>query len=212
MNVSLVLFSLILYYSCMPHLANCLIPETMSPSNMRNDHNNAKADCYTPAEISAGFNASAISSEFPKRVNPFLKDVVNFDELNGNREEEDEDDENVRRMYNNNLKRASEPAIMHSASTEMINEEDEGVDEEVVEGEEEEEEDDATRTIEEVGQEQQPNQDECNQNETIDVENNSSKMMQDSDGEVLSFYICVLELKYWFYHSYGKQLFHAEQA
>ncbi|XP_065092939.1 kinesin-like protein KIF13A isoform X4 [Ochlerotatus camptorhynchus] len=169
-------------------------PETMSPSNMRNDHNNAKSDCYTPAEISAGFNASAISSEFPKRVNPFLKDVANFDELNGNREEEEEDededdDEDAHRPYNNHLKRASEPAIMHSASTDMISEEDEGVDEEVEEEEEEEEE--ATRTIEEIGQEQQQQQqqqqDECNRNETVDEENNSSKLMQDSDVMESSF-------------------------
>lgn len=175
-----------------------ILTETMSPSNMRNDHSNAKsADCYTPAEISSGFNASAISSEFPKRVNPFLKDVANFDQLNGNRgegdgeEQDDDEDERsaveLQRMYNNNLKRASEPAILNTTScTEMmINEEDEGVDEQAeLEGDDEEEEEEMTRTIEEVGQEQLQQQEDSNLNETVDEENNSSKLLSDSDGTV----------------------------
>lgn len=159
--------------------------ETMSPSNMRNDHTNAKSsDCYTPAEINSGFNASAISSEFPKRVNPFLKDVANFDQLNGNQGEEYDDERatELHQMYNNNLKRASEPAILSSSSaSEMINEEDEGVDEQGGDVEEDEEEE-TTRTIEEVGEEQMQQQEECNMNETVDEENNSSKLMNDSDG------------------------------
>lgn len=177
-----------------------ILTETMSPSNMRNDHSNAKlADCYTPAEINSGFNASAISSEFPKRVNPFLKDVANFDQLNGNRgegdgeEQDDDEDERsaveLQRMYNNNLKRASEPAILNTTScTEMmINEEDEGVDEQAeLEGDDEEEEE-MTRTIEEVGQEQLQQQEDSNLNETVDEENNSSKLMSDSDVMESSF-------------------------
>ncbi|XP_021695842.1 kinesin-like protein KIF13A isoform X2 [Aedes aegypti] len=165
-------------------------PETMSPSNMRNDHTNAKSsDCYTPAEINSGFNASAISSEFPKRVNPFLKDVANFDQLNGNQGEEYDDERatELHQMYNNNLKRASEPAILSSSSaSEMINEEDEGVDEQGGDVEEDEEEE-TTRTIEEVGEEQMQQQEECNMNETVDEENNSSKLMNDSDVMESSF-------------------------
>lgn len=162
-------------------------PESMSPSNMRSDHHNAKvADCYTPAEINSGFNASAISSEFPKRVNPFLKDVANYDQLNGNQDEEDiDDDERVDtvalQVYNNNLKRASEPTIL---SSEMINEEDEGVDEQ---GDvEEDEEEEITRTIEEIGEEHQKHQ-ERNQNVAVDEENNTSKVLHDSDVMESSF-------------------------
>ncbi|EAT47335.1 AAEL001582-PA, partial [Aedes aegypti] len=131
----------------------------------------------------------AISSEFPKRVNPFLKDVANFDQLNGNQGEEYDDERatELHQMYNNNLKRASEPAILSSSSaSEMINEEDEGVDEQGGDVEEDEEEE-TTRTIEEVGEEQMQQQEECNMNETVDEENNSSKLMNDSDVMESSF-------------------------
>ncbi|XP_055614279.1 kinesin-like protein KIF13A, partial [Uranotaenia lowii] len=52
-------------------------PETMSPSNARNE-TPASSGGAAPME---SFNASAISAEFPKRVNPFLKDMFNsFDD------------------------------------------------------------------------------------------------------------------------------------
>ncbi|XP_055619587.1 kinesin-like protein KIF13A isoform X2 [Toxorhynchites rutilus septentrionalis] len=144
-------------------------PETMSPSNQRNDHILANAD---------SFNASVISTEFPKRVNPFLKDISNFDELNGN-QESDED-----QIYNNNNNDSNdtehnEPAVM-SESTELIDHEmDEGIDEEEQPVVEQHNAEDISRTSNVAVVH--------HHDDSVDQENNSSKLLHDSDVMESSF-------------------------
>lgn len=133
----------------------------MSPSNLRNDHILANAD---------SFNASVISTEFPKRINPFLKDITNFDELNGNQES---DEDLLCNNNNNNTKHASsdEPAAI-SESTELIDEMDEGIEEvpQVV----------IENNAAEI--EQTSSVEATHHDDTVDEENNSSKLLQESDG------------------------------
>ncbi|XP_058836738.1 kinesin-like protein KIF13A isoform X1 [Topomyia yanbarensis] len=148
-------------------------PESMSPSNLRNEHTmpnavKSSADYYTPVE---SFNASGISTEFPKRINPFLKDMASFDEMNGNRGLLDHEEI----IFNNNQKRASEPAIL-SHSTDMIDEEDEGLDDkEDVEQREfsNQEEGQLNQAVSTV--------DDVDHDDVVDEENNSSRLLQESD-------------------------------
>ncbi|XP_055528668.1 kinesin-like protein KIF13A isoform X2 [Wyeomyia smithii] len=166
-------------------------PETMSPSNMRNEHTPPSAvskasDYYssTPAAESQQFNTGAVSTEFPKRVNPFLKNMTSFDEMNGNRS--DVMDEHHALLFNNNAKRSSEPAIL-SHSVGLIDEENEDVDREEIHNDSNQLRSSADQEDGLVDQNRERTAVSADSHEdTVDEENNS-RMMNDSDVMESSF-------------------------
>lgn len=153
-------------------------PETMSPSNMRNEHTPPNAagkpsDYYSSTGAAEShFNASAVSTEFPKRINPFLKNLASFDEMNGNRGGEPLDDQHMP-LFNNNAKRSSEPAIL-SQSARMIDEEEE-------DNREREEESGVADEQRAAEPEEELTVSAVSHEDIVDEENNSSRMMSDSD-------------------------------
>lgn len=126
-------------------------PETMSPSN------------------------NALRSN-----NPLMKDVVSFDELNGNRGGELLEQEAL--AYNSNAKRASEPAVMTGSRDAMIDEEDEGM-----VNEQEVEEDEEVIAMDDSVVSSTTDDSHLQHEDVVDEENNSSKLLQDSDGMKVKF-------------------------
>ncbi|XP_053690029.1 kinesin-like protein KIF13B [Sabethes cyaneus] len=169
-------------------------PETMSPSNTRNEHTPPNAENH----FSTGGGGTVMSTEFPKRVNPFLKNMnmTSFDEMNGNRGGDHllMDDQQHALLFNNNAKRSSEPAILssHSSAQGMIDEEeaDDMMDHREDEEEEVDRDSDRQRRSSAEPEEDRVGQDSertavtpapVNHEDTVDEENNSSRLMTETD-------------------------------
>ncbi|XP_039444480.1 kinesin-like protein KIF13B isoform X3 [Culex pipiens pallens] len=145
--------------------------QAVSCSNLTND------DTYSIRSLSVGETPETMSpsNNVLRSNNPLMKDVVSFDELNGNRGGDLLEQEAL--AYNSNAKRASEPAVMTGSRDAMIDEEDEGV-----VNEQEVEEDEEVIAMDESHVSSTTDDDSHLQHEdVVDEENNSSKLLQDSD-------------------------------
>uniref|UniRef100_A0A1Q3FPE7 Putative kinesin-like protein n=1 Tax=Culex tarsalis TaxID=7177 RepID=A0A1Q3FPE7_CULTA len=146
--------------------------QAVSCSNLTND------DTYSIRSLSVGETPETMSpsNNALRSNNPLMKDMVSFDELNGNRGGEVEQEALT---YNSNAKRASEPAVMTGSRDTMIDEEDEGL-----VNEPEVEEDEEVIAMDESHVSSSTTDDSHHQHEdevVVDEENNSSKLLQDSD-------------------------------